>query len=234
MPQLTVLPSGQQVPVNTVFVIGRNYLEDPRERAEQAGRPPTVCLKPTSAVILEGEPIRLPSFSECVNFEIELLVLIGKGGRDIPLETALEHVLGYGVGLDLTDRELHQQAKEQGQPWTVCKGFDTAAPMSAFLDAAEVDNPQAAEFALHVNEQLRQRGNASQMVYSIARIIQYLSTIFTLRRGDVIYTGTPAGADCLRHGDRLRLRYLDRIEAGFPVAAPTPAAGVRRPSGWRT
>jgi len=219
MPNVTVLPAGLQVPIHTIFVIGSNYLEDPRDRAEQAGRPPPVCLKPISSVILEGEPIRLPSFSECVNFEIELLVLIGKGGRDIPVDDALSHVLGYGVGLDLTDRDLHRQAREQGLPWTVCKGFDTAAPMSAFLDASEVPEPQKAGFSLHVNERLRQRGSAAQMVYSIRRLVHYLSTVFTLQRGDVIYTGTPAGADCLHPGDRLRLRYLDRVQATFLVGA---------------
>lgn len=223
MPNVTVLPAGLQVPIHTIFVIGRNYLTDPRERAEQAARAPTVCLKPISSVILEGEPIRLPSFSACVNFEIELLVLIGQGGRDIPLERALDHVLGYGVGLDLTDRDLHQQAREQGQPWTVCKGFDTAAPMSAFLAATEVSEPEQAGFSLHVNEALRQQGSADQMVYSIARIVQYLSTVFTLQRGDVIYTGTPAGADCLHPGDRLRLRYMDRLQASFLVAADASA-----------
>jgi 2-keto-4-pentenoate hydratase/2-oxohepta-3-ene-1,7-dioic acid hydratase in catechol pathway len=218
MPQATLLPQQDKVDLNNIFLIGRNYIADPDERKKVAARDPVVSLKPTSAVIFEGREIVLPAFSREVHFEIEIVVLIGAGGRNIPESKALDHVLGYGVGLDLTAHDLHQQAKAQGLPWTLCKGFDTAAPLSAFIDARRVAEPERAGFTLDVNGVPRQRSDASQMVFGMARIISYLSGVFTLHRGDVIYTGTPAGAGPLARGDRLRLDYNGLLRAEFHVA----------------
>jgi 2-keto-4-pentenoate hydratase/2-oxohepta-3-ene-1,7-dioic acid hydratase in catechol pathway len=218
MREATVLPTNEKIAINDVFLIGKNYIEDPVERVKAAAGTPVVCLKPRSAIIFEGEPIQLPAFSAQVNFEIELLILIGKGGKHIPKSLALGHVLGYGVGLDLTAHDLHQQAKTQGLPWTLCKGFDTAAPLSAFIAAERVAAPEGAVFHLDVNGERRQNGDASRMAFGIPDIISYLSTVFTLQRGDVIYTGTPAGAGPLVRGDRLRLDYEGLVTASFEVA----------------
>ncbi len=217
MPEATLLPQQERVAITNVFLIGRNYLVDPEERRKAAAGDPVVSLKPTSAVIFEGRPIVLPEFSRVVHFEIELTVLIAAGGKNIPEADALAQVLGYGVGLDLTAHDLHQQAKTRGLPWTLCKGFDTAAPLSSFIDARRVADPQHARFTLDVNGARRQDGDAAQMVFGIARIVSYLSRVFTLQRGDVVYTGTPEGAGPLARGDRLELDYNGMVSAGFDV-----------------
>lgn len=219
MPQITLVPANTPVAISNLFVIGRNYIADPQARRQASAGNPVVTLKPTSAVIVEGEDIVLPAFSNRVHFEIELTILIGRAGKNIDEAHALEHVLGYGVGLDLTAHDLHEQAKQQGLPWTLCKGFDTAAPLSAFIDAGRVPDPQHAPFRLEVNGTLRQQGNAADMVFGIARIVSYLSQAFHLQPGDIIYTGTPAGAGPLARGDRLRMDYHDGlISAEFRVA----------------
>lgn len=219
MPQVMLLPENRPVTVGNIFVIGRNYIDDPAARRRAATGNPVVTLKPTSAVITEGEAIVLPDFSTRVHFEIELTALIGRAGKNIDEARALEHVLGYGVGLDLTANDLHEQAKQLGLPWTLCKGFDTAAPLGAFLAAGRVPDPQRAPFRLDVNDVPRQQGNAADMVFGFARIVSYLSQVFHLQPGDVIYTGTPAGAGPLARGDRLRLDYHDGlVSTRFTVA----------------
>lgn len=219
MPHVTLAPANTQVTIGNLFVIGRNYIADPAARRQASTGNPVVTLKPTSAVILEGEDIVLPAFSSRVHFEIELTVLIGRGGKNIDEARALEHVAGYGVGLDLTANDLHEQAKQQGLPWTLCKGFDTAAPLSAFIEAGRVPDPQHARFRLDVNGTPRQHGDAGEMVFGVARIVSYLSQAFHLQPGDIIYTGTPAGAGPLARGDRLRLDYNDgQVRAEFRVA----------------
>lgn len=219
MRQVTVMPSAEQFPVHNVFVIGRNYIADPAERDRLAAGDPVVTMKPTATVIGEGERIRLPAFSSQVNFEIEVLVLIGRGGRDIPEAQALSHVRGYGVGLDLTAFDLQQQARAEGLPWTVCKGFHTAAPLSHFIEAGAVADPESATFIVEVNGEIRQRGSAADMVFGIARIVSYLSRVVPLTPADVVFTGTPTGAGPLASGDRLRLEYAEGlVEATFEVA----------------
>ena len=219
MPHVTLLPVNKRIAVGNIFVIGRNYIDDPDARRNASAGNPVVTMKPTSAVILEGEDIVLPAFSSRVHFEIELTVLIGRACKNIDEARGLEHVLGYGVGLDLTANDLHEQAKQQGLPWTLCKGFDTAAPLAAFIEAGRAPDPQQAPFRLEVNGVQRQQGNAAEMVFGFARIMSYLSRAFHLQRGDVIYTGTPAGAGPLARGDRLRLDYHDGlVVAEFQVA----------------
>ncbi len=218
MAHVKLVPSGERIPVGNIFVIGRNYIADPAARAAQAERPLVVSMKPTSALLLEPEAIRLPAHSDDVHFEIELLILIGEAGRDIPEDAALAHVLGYGVGLDLTAHDLHRQAQAEGLPWTSCKGFETAAPVSAFVEATRVGDPERAGFELQVNGETRQRGSAADMVFGIARTVSGLSRLCTLQRGDIIYTGTPAGAATLHAGDRLHLDYAGLVQTEFSVA----------------
>lgn len=218
MRTLRLVPSGAGIPVNNVFVIGKTYLTDPAKRAAQRERPLVISMKPTGAVITEPEKIRLPTFSNDVHFEIELVALIGETASKVPEDRALEYVAGYGVGLDLTAHDLHQEAQATGMPWTTCKGFDTAAPLSAFMDAARVEDPDRARFSLTVNGELRQRGAASDMIFSFAKIVSGLSHVCTLHRGDVIFTGTPAGADTLHPGDILELDYDGLLQARFEVA----------------
>jgi 2-keto-4-pentenoate hydratase/2-oxohepta-3-ene-1,7-dioic acid hydratase in catechol pathway len=161
MPQVKVLPQNEEVTINNIFLVGRNYTQDPSERSKRAAAGPVVTLKPTSAVILDGEKIRLPVCSKRVIYEAELLILIGREGKNIAETDALKHVLAYGVGIDVIAYDLHEQAKAKGLPWTVSKGFDTFAPLSAFIDAGKVADPQRAMFTLDVNGERRQNGDAA-------------------------------------------------------------------------
>lgn len=188
------------VPSN-VYCIGRNYAGHARELNNPVPERPLVFLKPTSALLPHGGVIMLPPESDEVHHEVEVVVAIGAGGRYIPARNALEHVLGYAVGIDVTARDIQQVAKEKGHPWTVAKGFDTFAPISAFVDAGRVADPTCVDVALHVNGTERQRGCTADMIFSIADLIAYLSTIVTLRRGDLIFTGTPEGVGPLDPGD---------------------------------
>ncbi len=218
MPYITVLPHEQKIQINNIFTIGGNYAKDSAERTMNLACGPVVSLKPTSAVILEGAAIHLPSFAEIVHYEIELVLLIGKQGKSIPEQEALQYVLGYGVGLDLTAHDLHLQAKAEGLPWTVCKGFDTAAPLSAFINIGRVPEPQRITFTLDVNGERRQNGEVRKMVFGIPRIVSHLSSMFTLHPGDLIFTGTPQGVGPLHSGDVLRLDCMGLIGATFRVA----------------
>lgn len=218
MPNVRVIPSGTEVPVKNVFVIGKNYLTDPEAKAAQRAKPLVVCMKPTTSVLLEPDKIDLPKFSEEVHFEIELVLLIGKDGRRIDESQAWEHLLGYGVGLDLTAFDLQQQAQQSGLPWMRCKGFDGGAPLSAFVELDRIERPEQAEFSLRVNGATRQQGSVADMVYSIPQIVSGLSHICTLSRGDIIFTGTPAGAGPLQPGDRLELDGMGLVQAQFEVA----------------
>ncbi len=196
-----VLPN--DLAVRTVYCIGRNYTAHARELNNPVPGEPVVFIKPNSAVVANHRSIIIPRQSNDVHYEAELVVAIGQGGRDIPLETAMDHVGGYGVGIDVTARDLQQIAKEKSLPWTVAKGFDTFAPMSDFVDASALPNPDAIEFTLDINGERRQSGKTSHMLFPIPFLIHYLSGIFSLYPGDVIYTGTPEGVGKLNVGDQL-------------------------------
>lgn len=218
MPNLRLVPSGAEVPVTNVFVIGKNYLPDAQAKAAQREQPLIVCMKPTSALLVEPQKIELPDFSKEVHFEIELVLLIGKDGRCVDEARALDYVMGYGVGLDLTAFDLQQQAQQSGLPWMRCKGFAGAAPLSGFVESHRLEQPDQAMFALRVNGELRQDGYAGDMVYSIAQVVSRLSDICPLTRGDIIFTGTPAGAGPLNSGDQLELDLMGLVQARFEVA----------------
>ncbi len=203
------------IDVRTLFVIGRNYA---KAGDAPASGDPVVTLKPISSLAWPGTPLRLPAFSCEVHHEIELTLLIGRRTRDVAEREALDAVAGYGVGLDLTAFDVQQHAKANGLPWTICKGFDTAGALAPFVAPAEAGDPSRLRFALDVNGERRQSGDASLMTHSFARIVAYLSSVFTLDRGDVIYTGTPAGARALAPGDELVLSMNDRERGRFTVA----------------
>jgi fumarylpyruvate hydrolase len=144
-----------------------------------------------------------PPRTSNLHHEIELVVAIGRGGRDIPLANALAHVYGYAVGNDLTRRDLQFAAREQGRPWDVAKGFDCSAPVSAIRPAADRGHLDGGEIWLEVNGEARQRANLSEMIWSVPEIVAELSTYFELRPGDLIFTGTPEGVGPVQRGDSL-------------------------------
>lgn len=210
--------TGEALSVANIFCIGRNYAAHATELGNQVEAEPVVFLKPTSALANEDQAIELPSFSRDIHFEAELVIAIGLGGRYIDQARALEHVAGYGIGLDLTARDVQNIAKQKGLPWTLGKGFNGAACVSRFVPAAALRDPAAVQFSLDVNGERRQNGDTTLMVFQIPFLISYLAERFTLQAGDLIYTGTPAGVAALRPGDELDLRLEDLIHARFRVA----------------
>lgn len=214
----TIQLDGRPMPVANIFCIGRNYREHIRELNHALPKEPVVFLKPTSALLAEGEPIVLPAFSQAVHYECELVAYIGNDVEHVDEAGALACVGGYGIGLDLTARDVQSQAKAQGLPWTQAKGFRGAACVSHFLAADVVGDIQAQQFSLYVNQMLRQQGDSGDMLLPVARQIAYLSAVYGLQAGDLIFTGTPAGVGALHHGDELQLCWHGKVAARFRVA----------------
>ena len=165
--------------------------------------PPFFFSKPADAIVPSGSTIPYPLATENFAYEMELVVAIGKAGTNIPLESALEHVFGYAVGLDLTRRDLQLAARDRGRPWEPGKAFDRSAPISAIHPVSEVGHPQSGRIWLKVNDEIRQDADLKQMVWSIPEQIADLSKRNSLAPGDLIFTGTPAGVGQIKRGDRI-------------------------------
>jgi len=203
-PSVEVVGSDERFPVHRVYCVGRNYAKHAREMGMDPDRePPFFFAKPADAVVANGTPVPYPPRTSNLHHELELVVAIGTGGSDIPLDSALAHVYGYAVGLDLTRRDLQFAARDQGRPWDVSKGFDHSAPVSAIRPASEMGHLEQGAIWLEVNGETRQRANLSEMIWSVAEIVAELSTYFELRPGDLIFTGTPEGVGPLKRGDSL-------------------------------
>ncbi|HYE95103.1 MAG TPA: fumarylacetoacetate hydrolase family protein [Rubricoccaceae bacterium] len=202
---ITLPVSARTVRPGKLLCIGRNYAAHVREMADVSALPaePVVFLKPSTALVPSGGTVVLPRQSQDVHHEVELVAVIGKGGRHIPEADALAHVEAYALGLDLTARDLQARAKAEKGPWSVAKGFDTFAPLGPLAPAADVGDPQALDLTLRVNGEVRQHGATADMIFPIARLVAYLSSVFTLEPGDLIYTGTPEGVGPVRDGDVL-------------------------------
>ena len=164
---------------------------------------PVVFLKPSTALLGNGGTIIIPSLSKQMHYEAEMVVAIGKDGKAIPRDRAMDHVEGYAVGLDMTLRDLQSAAKSNGLPWSVSKGFDTSAPVSDVVPKDRVRDPHALQLTLQVNGSTRQQASTREMIFRIEEIIEFVSQIFTLERGDLIFTGTPQGVGDARSGDTL-------------------------------
>ena len=210
-----------RIPVRTVFGIGRNYAAHARELGNFAPREPVVFLKAAGSLLPDGGVIRLPPESQDVQHEVEMVLLLSQGGRHAPVEQAMQWIAGYGVGIDVTARDLQRRAQAEGNPWAIAKGIDGFGPVSEFLPAGEILDPAKLEFDLTVNGQLRQAGHTRDMLFGFDELIAYLSRFFTLHPGDLIFTGTPQGVARMQAGDVLRakLRGYDldlavRVEAG--------------------
>lgn len=197
------ISNGKELPIGKILCIGRNYVEHIRELGNETPEAPIIFMKPASSIIGEGEEVVIPPYSVNCHHEAELALLIGKCGKNIPEEDALSFLAGYGVAIDLTLRDVQDGLKKKGLPWDIAKGFDTACPLSSFTPAGEVPDPQQLNIRMKVNDEIRQDGSTSLMICPAARLVSYLSTIFTLEPGDIILTGTPAGVSRIDGGDRL-------------------------------
>jgi fumarylpyruvate hydrolase len=203
-PAVEVAGTASRFPVHRIYCVGRNYAAHAREMGMDPERePPFFFAKPADAVVANGTPVPYPPRTANLHHEIELVVAIGTGGRDIALARARAHVFGYAVGNDLTRRDLQLEAREQRRPWDVAKGFDGAAPVSAIRPVSEVGHLEHGAIWLEVNGESRQRADLSEMIWNVAEIVAELSTYFELRPGDLIFTGTPEGVGPVQRGDSL-------------------------------
>lgn len=202
-PMIPVAGSARMFPVRRVYCVGRNYADHAREMGHDPDREPPFFFQKNPDNLFAGAEFPYPPQSQDVHHEVELLVALGSGGRDIPPEAALSHVWGYGVALDMTRRDLQAAAKKAGRPWEIGKAFEQSAPVAPIHPAAEVGHPASGAITLSVNGQLRQSGDLAQMIWSVPEIIACLSAHFTLAAGDVILTGTPAGVGPVQRGDRM-------------------------------
>ncbi len=195
------LINGASFTPSKIIGIGLNYAEHITEMQSQRTQEPVIFLKPNSALCRIDEPIEIPQNFGAVHHEIELAVLIGQAGFQIPQEQAMDYVGGFGLALDLTLREVQKKAKERGHPWAIAKGFKNACPVSEFFPKEQVENPQNLNLKLTVNGQVRQQGNTNQMLFQIPELIAYVSRFFPLEAGDILLTGTPSGVGPLHPGD---------------------------------
>jgi fumarylpyruvate hydrolase len=197
--------NGQRFPVRRIYCVGRNYAAHARESGADPDREaPFYFMKPADAIVASGSRIPYPPRTKDLHHEIELVVAIGKGGRDIPVAEASSHVFGYAVGIDLTRRDLQAEAKNAGRPWDTAKGFDHSAPVSPIHPVAEVGHPSRGRIWLSVGGKLRQEGDLAELIWSVPEALAELSTLFTLAPGDLVFTGTPAGVGALQPGDEVR------------------------------
>ena len=206
---------GGRFPVRRIYCVGRNYAEHAIEMGHTGREPPFFFMKPADALLAveagaTGE-MAYPALTRNLHHEVELVVAIGRGGRDIPVESALEHVWGYAVGLDMTRRDLQNEMKKAGRPWSIGKGFEASAPIASVVPASEVPGVHRAAIELRVNGAPRQAGRIDGMIWNVAEIITHLSAAWTLAPGDLVYTGTPEGVGAVVPGDLLEAR-IDGLE----------------------
>jgi 2-keto-4-pentenoate hydratase/2-oxohepta-3-ene-1,7-dioic acid hydratase in catechol pathway len=199
----TINLDGRDIPVGKIACIGRNYAEHIKELDNKTPDKPVLFIKPPSSIVASGGTVVIPAYSSNCHHEIELAVLIGKEAKEVSAEEALDYVSGYGVALDLTLRDVQNTQKEKGLPWEIAKAFDTSCPLSAFVPADQVVDPQNLQLKLTVNGQVRQDGNSSDMMRTVAELTATVSSYFTLEVGDILLTGTPAGVDRIVSGDLL-------------------------------
>lgn len=200
---LPIIGSEQRFPVRRVFCIGRNYAEHAREMGASVDKSaPMFFCKPADAVVSDGADVPYPGVTGELHHEVEMVVALADGGSDLSPEQVPALIFGYGVGLDLTRRDLQASAKEKGHPWDTAKAFDHSAPVSALCPASHATVDAETALQLTVNGELRQSTTLGEMVHSVPQIIAALSTLFALKPGDLIFTGTPAGVAALQRGDR--------------------------------
>jgi acylpyruvate hydrolase len=200
---LSFTNSRGQIPLGKVFCVGQNYPEHVREMHSELPKTPVVFMKPSTAVTTGGEPVVLPRISHELHHEVELVLVLGKNGKNIPRSEAMGYIAGYAVGLDMTLRDVQREAKKQGQPWTIAKGFDTSAPLSAVVPADLVPDYRSLVISCRVNGSARQRCPVKEMIFPPDVLIEYISSLFTLEPGDLLFTGTPEGVGPVRPGDKL-------------------------------
>jgi fumarylpyruvate hydrolase len=209
MPTVSVPVLGQpsQFPVHRIYCVGRNYEEHAKEMGFTGREPPFFFLKPADSLVVvetgQTGQMPYPSLTQNLHHEIELVVAIGKGGRNILAADAAQHIFGYAVGLDMTRRDLQNEMKKQGRPWCIGKAFDHSAPIGPITPIGQAGDVNNAEISLQVNGAKRQQSNVAKLIWNVAETIAHLSAAWELQPGDLIYTGTPEGVAAVVSGDLL-------------------------------
>ncbi|MEO8514740.1 MAG: fumarylacetoacetate hydrolase family protein [Ignavibacteria bacterium] len=219
MSSIKVKDSAEQIEVMNVFCVGKNYVDHINEMnvsgiANEIPETPVIFLKPSTAIETVGDVVKVPvlngkPISNNLQNEVELVIVIGMDGDDIPEEKALEYIYGYAVGIDFTLRDLQNEMKKTGKPWAVAKGFKTSSPVSEIVKIENIKNVQDLSIKLSVNGEEKQSANTKLMIFSVKFIVHYLSSIFGLRKGDIIFTGTPAGVTQLKTGYKVSAEIQD-------------------------
>jgi fumarylpyruvate hydrolase len=207
-PALPVVGTDDRFPVRRVYCVGRNYAAHAREMGHDPNRePPFFFMKPADALlpVPAGETSELPYPPKTANyhFEVEMVVALGQGGRDIPVEAALNHVYGYGIGLDMTRRDLQDEAKQLRRPWELGKAADASGPVGPIYPTAQIGHPARGKISLSVDGVTKQSGDLADMIWSVAEQVSYLSGYFEIQPGDMVFSGTPEGVSAVERGQTM-------------------------------
>jgi fumarylpyruvate hydrolase len=219
IPSVEIAGSRQRFPVHRIYCVGRNYADHVKEMGSDIKEPPVFFTKPADAIVASGVAVPYPPRTENFHYEVELVIAIGGSGRNIAAAQALDHVFGYAVGNDLTRRDLQGASKKKGQPWDTGKAFDASAPIGA-IRPASLGHVKRGSISLKLNGETKQQSDIGEMIWSVPDIIAELSTLFALRAGDLIYTGTPAGVGPLKAGDKIECHIDDLQSLTNTVVAP--------------
>jgi 5-carboxymethyl-2-hydroxymuconate isomerase len=203
MKKVHIINSEEEYYIGKIVCVGRNYTDHIIELGNEVPDKPLLFLKPSSAVIYSGDKIKYPSFSEDMHHEVELVLLIGEELNNADENESGKAIAGYGVGLDMTLRDIQNELKKKGYPWTIAKCFDTSAVLSDFVSSKDYNLTLTEEISLSINGNIRQQEKLNLMIYSPSQLVQYISIIMKLERGDLIFTGTPAGVGKVNKGDTL-------------------------------
>jgi 2-keto-4-pentenoate hydratase/2-oxohepta-3-ene-1,7-dioic acid hydratase in catechol pathway len=193
-----------------IFALGRNYADHAKELGNEVPSEPIIFMKPETALLINNAPFYYPSFSQLIHYEVELVIKISKEGKNIDAKFASKYFDEIGLGIDFTARDLQDKAKAKGLPWEIAKAFNGSAPVSGFVDKSIFPDIKNIKFGIKKNGVNQQSGNSSQMIFDFEALISYISKYFTLKKGDLIFTGTPAGVGAVQIGDKLEA-YMEEI-----------------------
>lgn len=203
MKTVKIKNSNKEFPIEKIICVGRNYVEHIQELGNEIPEKPVIFLKPASAVIYSGDKIKYPDFSQDMHHEVELVLLIGSTIKNADLQTAENSIAACGVGLDMTLRDVQNELKKKGHPWTIAKCFDTSAVLSDFILKSDYNLSLNEEIYLKVNDEIKQKDSIAKMIFKPAELIQYISSLMTIEAGDLIFTGTPKGVGKVSKGDKI-------------------------------
>jgi fumarylpyruvate hydrolase len=220
-PALAIADTDQVFPVRRIWCVGRNYLEHIKEMGQDEREPPFFFAKPADAIVPDGGTAPYPSLTKDMHHEVELVVALKSGGRNIPVAKALDHVWGYGVGIDLTRRDLQIASRDIKRPWEIGKAFDASGPCGPLKPASEIGHPSKGRITLKCNGTIRQDGDLAQMIWNVPEVISKLSEMVALAPGDIIMTGTPSGVAATVPGDKLECEVEGVGKLTVTIGPPT-------------